>query len=100
MWSAAVYLSCEEGDPVRFERGSCCRASQGLAQAKLAYKKANAVPVTKKDAKDQRPTGRGGFGVGRGRDAGGRAPYMRMRMSSAPAIVQLRPGDALAHTCT
>lgn len=43
--------------------------AQGITKAKLAYKKRNAVPVTKKDAKDQRPTGRGGFGMGRGRDA-------------------------------
>ena len=44
---------------------------QGIAQAKAAHKRRNAVPATTKQAKDQRPTGRGGFGVGRGREAQG-----------------------------
>ena len=43
---------------------------QGVALAKQAWKRRNAVPVTNKEVKDQRPTGRGGFGVGQ---AGGRA---------------------------
>lgn len=61
----------------------CCTCVQGIAQAKAVYKRRNAVPATTKQAKDQRPTGRGGFGVGRGRDAPG-AHYDELRRQLAP----------------
>lgn len=53
---------------------------QGVAQAKQAWKKRNAVPVSSKEVKDQRPTGRGGFGVGQasGRGAGEIKHYNRI----------------------
>lgn len=54
-----------------------CHA-QGFSQAKLAWKKKNAVPQTNKEAKAQRPDGRGDGGARGGRAApnrgGGRAP--------------------------
>ena len=54
-----------------------CNA-QGFSQAKLAWKKKNAIPQTNKEAKAQRPTGRGDGGARGGRAApnrgGGRAP--------------------------
>ena len=52
--------------PVAFTPSLVWAALQGVAQAKQAWKKRNAVPVTTKEAKDMRPTGRGGFGVGQG----------------------------------
>ncbi len=69
----------------------CCTCVQGIAQAKAAYKRRNAVPVTTKQAKDQRPTGRGGFGVGRGRDAPG-AHYDELRRQLVPC-----DGSAAGH---
>jgi len=51
---------------------------QGFSQAKLAWKKKNAIPTTNKEAKAQRPNGRGDGGARGGRAApnrgGGRAP--------------------------
>ena len=51
---------------------------QGFSQAKLAWKKKNAIPTTNKEAKAQRPDGRGDGGARGGRAApnrgGGRAP--------------------------
>jgi hypothetical protein len=59
------------GLPACFHSKNYLCAAQGIAQAKAAHKRRNAVPATTKQAKDQRPTGRGGFGVGRGREAQG-----------------------------
>ena len=55
-----------------------CLSVQGFSQAKLAWKKKNAIPQTNKEAKAQRPDGRGDGGA-RGSKAapnrgGGRAP--------------------------
>ena len=48
---------------------------QGIAQARLAWKKKNAVPETRRDEKRARPTGRGDGGPGPGRGRGG--PHSR-----------------------
>jgi len=40
---------------------------QGFSQAKLAWKKKNAIPSTNKEAKAQRPDGRGDGGARGGR---------------------------------
>lgn len=56
-----------------------CACLQGFSQAKLAWKKKNAIPQTSKEVKAQRPDGRGDMGGrgGRGQTpnrGGGRAP--------------------------
>ena len=59
--------------------GSLCHwfllLRQGIAQARLAWKKKNAVPETRRDEKRARPTGRGDGGPGPGRGRGG--PHSR-----------------------
>ena len=56
-----------------------CACLQGFSQAKLAWKKKNAIPQTTKEVKAQRPDGRGDMGGRGGRGqapnrGGGRAP--------------------------
>jgi len=46
-------------------------APQGVAQARAAWKKRNAVPETRRDEKRARPTGRGDGGPGAARGRGG-----------------------------
>ena len=53
----------------------CLLLRQGIAQARLAWKKKNAVPETRRDEKRARPTGRGDGGPGPGRGRGG--PHSR-----------------------
>lgn len=66
---------------------------QGVAQAKAAWKKRNAVPVSSKEAKEQRPTGRGGFGVGQAADRGaGETANPQLRLTDTWAYtVHIRP---------
>ncbi|KAL0030068.1 hypothetical protein WJX79_004816 [Trebouxia sp. C0005] len=56
---------------------------EGFSQAKLAWNKKNAIPTTNKEAKAQRPDGRGDGGARGGRAApnrgGGRAPTGQAR---------------------
>ncbi|KAL3159262.1 hypothetical protein ABBQ32_011226 [Trebouxia sp. C0010 RCD-2024] len=70
--------------------------SEGFSQAKLAWKKKNAIPQTNKEAKAQRPDGRGDGGARGGRAApnrgGGRAPMGGRGGGAGQARAQIAAG--------